>query len=388
MKISCTQKNLNQGLNIVSHIASKNTSLPILNNVLIKAEKGVLSLITTNLEVGINCQVRGKIEKEGAYTVNSRLFNDYINLLPNKKVDIEVKDDSLEIKTEQQETKIKGNSAEEFPLIPQVERKNAYICNVQDLIKAFSQILFAVSVAETRPEIAGVYFNFKDNFLTLATTDSYRLAEKKIKLKEKVKEEKEVIIPAKTSQELFRILSNLVSIQEDSDEEEQGLQQIEIYFEDNQVLFVFDNIELVSRIIEGQYPNYSQIIPTDYKTKALINITDFIKATKTASLFSRAGIFDINLELKDGELIVSSTNNQLGENKSNVESSVEGEDNKIVVNYRYLLDGLQNMDASEVIFEMTDLANPCLLKPAESLPKGEAPVASEDYLYIIMPIKQ
>lgn len=388
MKITCTQENLNQGLNIVSHIASKNTSLPILNNVFIKAEKGVLNLITTNLEIGINCQIRGKIEKEGSYTVHSKLLNDYINLLSNQKVSLELKDDSLEIKTEKQETKIKGSSPEEFPLIPQVERREAYICKVDDILKAFSQVLLAVSVSETRPEISGVYFNFKEDLLTLAATDSYRLAEKKVKLKEKAKKEKEVIIPAKTVQELFRILSGLASQTETAEKENAGVDSLEIYFEDNQVLFIFDNVELVSRIIEGQYPNYQQIIPTDYKTKAIISINDLIKSTKTAALFSRTGIYDINLELDKAGVTVSSTNNQLGENKSKVESTVTGDNNKIIINYRYLLDGLQNIDASQIIFEMTDAANPCVIRPAESLPEGEDPIASEDYLYIIMPIKQ
>ncbi len=387
MKISCTQENLNQGLNIVSHIASKNTSLPILNNVLLKAEKGVLTLTTTNLEIGINLQVRGKIEKDGSFTVNSKLLNDYINLLPNQKIDIELKDDNLEIKTEQQETKIKGSSSDEFPLIPKVEKKTPYLCKIEDILKALSQVLYAVSVSETRPEISGVYFHLKEDLMTLAATDSYRLAERKIKLKGKTTEERDVIIPAKTAQELFRILSGVLGVNEVGSEDSGGT-QLEIYFEDNQVLFCFDNVELVSRIIEGQYPNYKQIIPANYKTKALINITDFIKAAKTAALFSRTGIFDINLELKKGKLIVSSTNNQLGENKSNLDSLTEGEDNKIIVNYRYLLDGLQNLDASSVIFEMTDSANPCVLKPAESLPEGEKPIAAEDYLYIIMPIKQ
>ena len=154
------------------------------------------------------------------------------------------------------------------------------------------------------------------------------------------------------------------------------------------MLFVFDNVELVSRIIEGQYPNYKQIIPTNHKTKAIITITDFIKAAKTAALFSRTGIYDINLEFKAGKLTVSSTNNQLGENKSRVESKIDGDDNKIVVNYRYLLDGLQNIDSSDVIFEMIDNNNPCLLRSAESLSEKKEAIAAEDYLYIIMPIKQ
>jgi len=387
MKITCTQENLNQGLGFVSHIASKNTSLPILSNVLIKAEKGSLSLTTTNLEMGINCLVRGKIDKDGSYTVSSKLFNDYVSLLPNQKIEIELKDDFLEIKCEDQDTKIKGNSAEEFPLIPQVEKKNPYTCKISDLLNALSQVIFAVSISETRPEISGIYFNFSDNLLTLTATDSYRLAEKKIKLKEKGKEAKEVIIPARTIMELFRILSGLVGAGETTAEEGNN-NKLEIYFEDNQVLFVVNNVELVSRIIEGQYPNYKQIIPTSHKTRAIIGVADFIKAVKTAALFSRTGIYDINLEFKAGKFIVSSTNNQLGENKSKLESKIDGEDNKIIVNFRYLLDGLQNIDSSDVIFEMTDINNPCLLKPAESLDEKKQAIEAEDYLYIVMPIKQ
>ncbi|OGY41467.1 MAG: DNA polymerase III subunit beta [Candidatus Buchananbacteria bacterium RBG_13_36_9] len=388
MKITCTQENLNKGLSIVSHIASKSTSLPILNNVLIKAEKGVINLITTNLEMGISCLVRGKIEKDGVYTVGSKLLNDYIGLLPNEKIELGLKDDFLEIKATKQETKIKGNSAEEFPLIPQVEKKNPYICRVEDLIGAFSQVLFAVSVSETRPEISGIYLNFSNGILTLTATDSYRLAEKKIKVKEKAKEEKEVIVPARTISEALRILSTLISNREVTAEKEQNLENVEIYFEDNQVLFVFDNVELVSRIIEGQYPNYRQIIPANYKTKGLINITELIKAAKTTSLFSRTGIFDINIEFKKGEMLVTSTNSQLGESKTKIEGQIEGDSNRIVINYRYLLDGLQNLDSTDVIFEMTDSNNPCVLRSAESLPEGQKPIAGEDYLYIIMPIKQ
>ena len=155
-----------------------------------------------------------------------------------------------------------------------------------------------------------------------------------------------------------------------------------------QVLFCFDNIELVSRIIEGQYPNYKQIIPESFKTKGIISIAAFMKAVKTAALFSRTGIFDINIEFKNNKLIVSSTNNQLGENKSKLDGNISGDENKVVINYRYLLDGLQNIDSTEVIFEMIDPANPCILRPAESLNENKETIVAQDYLYIIMPIKQ
>ncbi|MDD5340910.1 MAG: DNA polymerase III subunit beta [Patescibacteria group bacterium] len=384
MKATCTQENLKRGLNIVSHISSKNTSLQILGNVLIKADKNVVSLITTNLEMGVRCQVRAKVYKEGSYTVNSRLLNDFVGLLKNEKVDLELKDDALEVWTDNQETKIKGESAEEFPLIPQISKKSAYVCGIDELVRALTQVLFAVSVSETRPEISGVYFNFSDGNLTIAATDSYRLAEKKIKLNEKNEVEKEAIIPAKTVQELFRMLSSVSG----SASEEGGASKLEIYFEENQVMFVFDDIELVSRVIEGQYPNYKQIIPASHKTRAVANISDLVSAVKAASLFSRTGIYDINFELKEGKLVISSTNSQLGESKSRVAGKIEGDDNKVVINYRYLLDGLQNIDSTDVVFEMIDSSNPCILRPAESLNDKNEAIAAQDYLYIIMPIKQ
>lgn len=387
MKITCTQENLKRGLSSVSHIASKNSALPILNNVLIRAEKGAVTLTTTNLEMGIRCLVRAKVYKDGAYTVNSKLLNDFVALLPNEKIDLELKDESLEVWTENQETKMKGDSSEDFPLIPQVDKKNVYSCSAEDFLKALTQTLFSVSISETRPEISGIYLNFSENILTIAATDSYRLAEKQIKLIEGAQEAKEVIVPARTAQELFRLLSSH-SGSVVSEEEPAGIDRIKIYFEENQVMFVFNGVELVSRIIEGQYPNYKQIIPTNYKTKAVVNIADFVKAAKTASLFSRAGIYDVNLELKDDKLTVSSTNNQMGESKSKVGGKIEGESNKVVINYRYLLDGLQNINSTDVIFEMTDAANPCVLRPAESLDEKNEAIASQDYLYIIMPIKQ
>jgi DNA polymerase-3 subunit beta len=386
MKLTCLQENLNRGLSIVSHIASKNTSLPILNNVLIKAEGGTISLITTNLEMGIQCRVRGKVEKEGSYTVQSKLLADYVNLLSRDSVQIELLDlDVMGIQCAKSHTKIKGNSAEEFPLIPEIAQTGGFSIPAQDLITALSQVLFATSLSETRPEISGVYFNFLGNELTLAATDSYRLAEKIITIENKGGEEKEAIIPSRTLQELYRILSGMHTAE---DVEDSSVNTVQIFFEDNQVLFTFGGIELVSRIIEGQYPNYKQIIPTNHITRVVVSVSALIKAVKTASLFSKTGMFDVTLEFKNGAVTVSSTNNQLGENTSSVEGRMEGEENNIVVNYRYMLDGLQNLQATDVILEMTDQGNPCVLKPAESLEDNKQAVETGNYLYIVMPIKQ
>lgn len=387
MKFSCTQENLKYGLNIASPVAAKNTTLPILNNVLVKAEEGGITLMTTNLELGIKCVIRGKVEDKGTYTVNSKLLNEYVNLLPNDTVEVALEDDALEVHCLNYDTKIKGVDAEEFPLLPEVSKKEPFTCLSEELLKGLSQIHFATSLNDSRIEISGVYFNFSGDTLTLAGTDSYRLAEKKIILEGTGQEDKDFILPAKTVSELIRVLSNLRSTNEEKGDEEDTTKKTEIYFEDNQVLFSIDAVSIISRVIEAQFPNYTQIIPTSHSTKALISIDEFAQAVKTTSLFAQTGIFDVHLQLKNNTLIITSTNAQLGENKVEVKAAIDGDDNEITVNYRYLLDGLSNLDATQVQFEMTDSESPCVLRPAESL-EGNTPIALEDYIYIIMPLKQ
>ncbi|MFA5022312.1 MAG: DNA polymerase III subunit beta [Patescibacteria group bacterium] len=383
MKISCTQENLNQGLFVVSHIASKNTALPILNNVLIQAQQNTIKLSATNLEIGVNCVIRGKVEQEGDFTVQSRLLADFVSLLPKERVDLlvgpaENLDQVMEVKCKNHSTKIKGQPATDFPLIPQVGKKNLYVLNSQNFRQAINQVVFAVSISENRPEINGVLFNFTNGKLVLGATDSYRLAEKSIALDKNSKgTNQQVIIPTRTLQELQRILGSFKDPAAISE-----MENVEIYLAENQILFVFGNIELVSRLVEGQYPDYRQIIPAQSNTKATLNVSQFINAIKATSLFARSGIYDVSLQFlaKDKEVVVSANNNQLGENVSKVlVESISGEDNIIVVNYRYLLDGLQNINTDQVEISIIDGASPCVIKPVGK---------EADYLYIIMPIKQ
>jgi len=375
MKIFSLQENLKQGLFIVGHIAGKNVNLPILNNIMIKTEGGNIKMLATNLEIGIVTMVRGKIEKEGAYTVDAKIISECINLLPNKKVGLELKDGVLAVDSDNYKVKIRGQSAEEFPLIPEVDKKNYYSAPIEEFKKAVTQVMFAVSLSESRLELSGVMFNFNGAGLTLAATDSYRLAEKNIKIKTNNREEKKIIVPAKTLQELIRILSGLQASALAA--EDQG---IKFYLSENQILFTCGSTELVSRLIEGQYPDYQQIIPTTSKTKAISQRAELIRAVKLASLFSKTGINDINLDFPKGknQVVVSSVSGQTGENVTSLEAKVSGEDNGIVVNYRYLLDGLNNIDSELVRLEIVDGNTPCLLKSDKET----------DYLYIIMPIKQ
>lgn len=388
MKISTLQENLKQGLMMVGHIAGKNINLPILNNVMISAREGSIKLITTNLEMGAVKNIRGKIEVEGDFTVDAKTFSDYISLLPNKNknIEIELKNDVLVIQTEGYKTKITGQHTKDFPLIPVIDKKFFYSAPINEIKTALSQTVFAVSTSETRMELAGVLFNFHKNKLILAATDSYRLAEKEVSVKvnqdiptESVQENedvKNVIVPSRTVQELVRILSS-VSEKESVDGDEK---EVKFYISDNQIMFSIGGMELISRIIEGQYPDYRQIFPEESKTNVIINRLDLIRAVKASSIFSKTGINDVNLDFPKGKnkTVVSSASSQTGESIIEIDSQVQGEDNGLVVNYRYLLDGLNNIDEENVRLEIVDANTPCIIRPEKE----------KEYLYIVMPIKQ
>lgn len=366
MKISCTKENLLRGLTLVSHVASKNITLPILNNVLLKARDGVLEISATNLEIGMNSRVRGKVEIEGSFTVNAKLLTDYVNLLANDRVDMEVKDQSLYISCANSSTIMRGLDAAEFPVIPTVEKKYTHVCRAQDLRAALSQVVFAVSNDESRPEISGIFFRVANNTLTLAATDSYRLAERVLSLESSTSEAM-MIIPAKTTYELLRIMGD-----------EEG--SMTIVQSDTQALFSIGTAELVSRTIEGRYPDYTQIIPKTHTTLAEVSVDELTKAIRTASLFCKPGVNDVTLQfIPDSKLVtVSALNSQIGENTTTLAAKITGPNNDAVFNYRYLLDGLGNLGGEEAELSLENNTTPGVLRP-----KG-----GKEYLYIIMPIKQ
>jgi DNA polymerase-3 subunit beta len=373
MNLSILKENLKQGLFTVSHLAGKNANLPILNNILVEVKKEGVRLVTTNLEIGITHFIRGKVEKEGSFTVDAKIFSDYISLLPNKKIDL-VKDDGfLRVECENFKTKIKTEASEDFPLIPQIDKKNKKTVKADEFRNALSKVVFAAAASESRIELSGVLFTINKNKLILASTDSYRLAEKELELKEVSTEEQKVIVPSRTVQEVLRILAGAEQI-------DGAKKEIDFYINDSQILFVIDNTELISRLIEGQYPDYKQIIPAAGKTSAVLSRAELIRAIKASALFSKSGINDINLDFPEGknQVIVSSASGTTGENIVKIEAETKGIDNGIIINYQYLLDGLNNIGEETVKMEVIDGNTPCLIKP----------VGEKGYLYIIMPIKQ
>lgn len=379
MRFIGLQENLKRGLNIVGHVTTKNVNLPILNNILIKAENGNIELISTNLEIGIVHQVRGKVEHDGQFTVDSKLIAEYVSLLNSgEKVKVEEKEGDLKVECGNYKTKIKGESAKEFPLIPTIPKTSYYGCKIGELRKALNSVVFAVSTSENRVELTGILFSLNKNKLELAATDSYRLAEKEISVKNsdstEAAEEHKIIVPAKTAQELLRILNNF-----DGDNAQlEGGQEVRIYLAENQVLFTVDSVDLISRLINGHYPDYKQIIPAQSQTEVLVECSELTRAVKAAALFSKTGINDIALQFIKNKIIVSAFSGASGESQIEVEAEVRGGDNEITINYRYLLDGLNNIEGDRVKISILNSNTPCLLKPE----KGN------DYLYIVMPIKQ
>ena len=366
MKGTFLQENLVEGLRKVSHLAVKSkSSLPILENVLLKAEKGLLFFISTDLEIAIETFVRGKIESSGSFTVPADIFLSHLLYLPKETLVLETKENELILKYKNGETRIKGLPAEDFPIIPRLERKHGVKVEGKELKESLRQVIVSCSASEIRSEISGVLFKIKEGKLFLVSTDSYRLTEKIIELKEAFEEkEKKLIVPIKTCQELLRILDD---------------EDLEIFFSESQILFFQNQTSLISRIIQAEFPRYEEVIPKIFKTKVLISKENLIQGIKSVSPFSKSGINDISFEFfpEKNTLTLSSLNPQVGETKLKIEAEITGEKNSLSFNYRYILDGLSIIPTNEVSLEIIDDSSPAILKP----------FPESNLLYLLMPIK-
>lgn len=367
MRLSLTQENLSKALATVGRVVSSRSSLPVLSNILLQTDGSRLRLSATNLEIGINYWIGSKVDNEGALTVPARLFTDFVTSLPHGNIELEAEEAVLTVKTPHYESKINGIAAEEFPLIPRIESEPILSLPVAAFREAIQQVVVAASLDEARPVLAGVYIYVEDDHLIMVATDSYRLAEKKLKLGEKAGEF-QVIIPARTMQELARMLTDAES-------------EVRIYRDDNQVMFQVDQIELVSRIIEGQFPNYRQIIPQSVDTSIVLDTAEFSRITKVASLFARENTGSVRIEVNgEGQVSVASNDAEVGGNTSTAEGEVTGEDGEIALNARYLSDALVAVHSPGVMFSISGKLNPCVLVPA-------GPDAADDYLHIVMPLR-
>lgn len=372
MKFSCTKDNLVEALSLVGGVAGKQVNLPILSNILIKVNEQKITLSATNLDIAVTAQVRGKVEREGSFTVPARMMSDFVGLLSAERIDLAVEGEEMVIAAGKSITKIKGIGSDEFPIIPTLEQGLRLVVAPLDLKKGFSEVLSSVARNDIRPELSGIFLGinvYERKGLTLAATDSYRLAETLIPLLEG-NEERRSIIPAKTAQEIVRIIA-LENVEE---------KKVEILLGENQINVRYGSTELVSRLVEGVYPDYVQIIPQTFKTVANIPLQQFVKEIKAAGLFTTSGVNAITVSLKPekGVISLSSVSTQAGEYVSEIPVEISGEETTILLSHRYLLDGLQLLEGDVAVLKIINGDSPCLLVPVEK----------EGLRYIIMPIRQ
>jgi len=362
MKLQVTQENLAKALNNVARIAmSSKNPLPILNNVLLKTVDNRLSISATNLEIAITEKIGSKVHSEGAITVPARLMQEYVTSLPSGVLDLELDEHKLHISTDQYRSTINGVVADEFPIVPEIGDGAKWNIPVKEC-KGLSRVVFAASSDETRPVLTGVFLQTQGGSLFAAATDSYRLAEKKlIKTAQKVS----LLVPASALQELLRILPD-------------NLETVEVFADNQQVLFRAGDVELVTRLIDATYPDYRKLIPTSFTTTATVNRDEFIAITKVSSLFAResAGSITVKVDKDSKQISITSIASQLGENTSSADATIKG-GGEVTLNSRYLLDALNALNTQEVTFSFNGKLEPCVLKSNES----------PDHTYLVMPLK-
>ena len=367
MKLFCSQRDLDYALNIVNKAIGSNNTLPVLNNVLIKAEGKKLYFSSTNLEIAISCSIDADVRGEGAITVPAKLITNYVSLLTDEKVELNLVEGlNLAIDSSTSHTKIKCISADEFPLIPKIEKDQEFSVKINNFYEAITEVVFAASTNTSRPVLSGVLLLTNAEGLKLVATDSYRLAERGVEIIKKPKSDLSCIIPGRTMLELSKIISK-------SDSKE-----VKVNVSKNQILFTVDGIEFISRLIEGKFPDYEKIIQKDHKTKLEVSVEDLSLVLKRVSLFARENNNSVKLSAtNDGKLVVSSEETKVGEEKADVVIKIKGENNKISLNAQYLLDVLTYVSEDKVVLAVNDKSAPACIRPIED----------GGYVYIIMPLK-
>jgi len=373
MNVSCLQESLSKGLSIVGRAVAARSTLPQTSHVLIATDDGRLKLAATNLEIAITSWVGAKVEEEGAITVPARLLSDFVNSLPNERIDISLtpRARQLHIVCARNEATVAGMDASDFPPIPAIREGVSLTLDPLSLRTAINQVEFAAASDDTRPVLTGIHFLREGRELTLAAADGFRLAVHTLSLEQEASERSEVIIPARAMREVNRLLA---------DEEEPV--EMTINSSRSQVLFRLKDVELVAQLIQGTFPNYTQLIPQSSTCRAVVDVTEFLRETRSAAIFARdgSGIIRIQItpgeELSPGKMVVSARAEELGDNRGEIDASIEGEEAKIAFNSRYLQDVLQVLDCPQVALETGGPSSPGVLKP----------VGQDNYVHVIMPM--
>lgn len=363
MKVTVTQENLNRALTAVSRVASSKTSLPILSNILFRTENNRLVVAATNLEIASVYHIGAKVEKEGTLTVPARLVTEFVSNLPKDTVTVKTDNGSkLDIASGNYKSTINGVVADEFPTLPTITAAQTVTVSSDLLKQAINQTVITASHDETRPVLTGVLFHSHEGKLYLAATDGYRLAERELLA---TTETVKALIPAQTLQEVARVIPD-------------DIETVEMQFDDAQVQFTMGDVAIISRLIDGNFPDYRQLIPKKTEIVATLQTAELVRITKIASLFAResGGSVTIHTDLARAMVSIHSVASQLGENTSEAQAEVDGE-GSVTLNSRYLLEALGCVESPMITFGFSGKLAPCVVRP----------VGDDSYQHIVMPLK-
>jgi DNA polymerase-3 subunit beta len=380
MKVSCLQENLARGLSIVGRAVASRSTLPVLSNVLLATDNGQLKLSANNFELGISCWLGAKIEDEGATTIPARLLSEFVNSLPPERIDVKLDEatQTLNLKCARFESNIKGIDAQEFPAVPSGSEEDIVIkLNPEALRTMIKQVVFAAATDESRPVFTGVLLKFDGDNLTMAAADGFRLSVKVTALNQNSGayadlETPHLIIPARALTELARV----------SADQEQPIELV-IAPSRRQVLFRLQDIELVSQLIEGEFPDYNRIVPKGHATRSVLDTANFLKAVRISHLFARdsANIVKLEInpsgdELMNGRVTLVATSAELGDNVADMDASIEGDSVEIAFNAKYLIDVLSIVDSPQIVLETSSPSSPGVFRP----------MGDEEFTHVIMPM--
>ncbi|MGY4893782.1 MAG: DNA polymerase III subunit beta [Candidatus Saccharimonadota bacterium] len=365
MELTVTQENFARALSAVGRVASTKTQLPILSNILLRTDGNRLLVAATNLEIATTQYIGAKIAKPGAITVPARLISEFVSSLPKDTIELKVVGENIHITSGKYHSIINGVVADDFPELPTINEDNSvtYSINVEEFKQAVSQTIITSSSDSTRPVLIGVYWHSHEGWIYLAATDGYRLSERRLV---ETKSEVAAIIPTQSLQEVLR------TIVDDSE-------TIDVLFDESQVRFRINEAEVISRLVDGNFPDYRQLIPAKSDINVTMNKQDFVRVTKVAGLFARESGGSVTVTVDSDKKTVSlhSIASELGENTSELDADVQG-DGQVTLNSRYLAEALSVVDAETIAFSFSGKLSPCILKSTEK---------DTNYYHVIMPLK-
>ena len=366
MKIECIKEKLTYAIGKAERITGKNITLPILSCVLLEAKDSTLTIKATNLDLGIEINIPVKVIEPGSIAVSGVVLYNFIgNLTNDKNVNLEVVGGNLKVSTKHSESLIKAFPVDDFPNIPKISNTKPFTFNVTSLIKGFKSVMYSSSVSTIRPVLSSILVASEEDNVVFAATDSFRLAEKRIGTK-KHKEFTQILIPFKNVGEIIRTIDDIKD-------------DVEVYLNDNQIAFSYNDIYITSRVIDGNFPDYKQIIPKDTKTEVIVLKQDLISALRISNIFAdKFSQVIFHISPKNKNFKITTKNMDVGENVNNLEAVIKGEDVTISFNHKYIIDCFQSIDADSISLSFSDSNKPMVIRG----------VGDKSFLYLVMPMNK